>query len=77
MLVHLLEALASLPLWAGYGIVGGLLAISGAVLLRIGKHTIARIDVIPSQTVETMKENVQWIKAKATSDGTSKAHMPR
>lgn len=77
MLVHLLEALAGLPLWACYGIVGGLLAISGAVLLLIGKHTIARIDVIPPQTMETMKENVQWIKARATSDGTSKAHTPR
>jgi Putative Actinobacterial Holin-X, holin superfamily III len=77
MLVHLLHALAGLPLWACYGIVGGLLAISGAVLLLIGKNTIARIDVIPPQTMETMKENIQWIKARATSDGTSKAHTPR
>jgi Putative Actinobacterial Holin-X, holin superfamily III len=77
MLVHLLDALAGLPLWACYGIVGGLLAIIGAVLLLIGKNTIARIDVIPPHTVETMKENVQWIKARATSDGTSKAHAPR
>jgi hypothetical protein len=77
MLVHLLHALAGLPLWACYGIVGGLLAISGAVLLLIGKNTIARIDVIPPQTMETMKENVQWIKSRATSDGTSKAHTPR
>jgi hypothetical protein len=77
MLVHLLYALAGLPLWACYGIVGGLLAISGAVLLLIGKNTIARIHVIPPHTVETMKENVQWIKARATSDGTSKAHAPR
>jgi hypothetical protein len=68
MLVHLLNALAGLPLWACYGIVGGLFLIIGGVLLLIAKSTIARIDVVPQQTVETMKENVQWIKERATSD---------
>ena len=68
MLVHLLNALAGLPLWACYGIVGGLFLIMGGVLFLIAKHTIARIDVVPPQTVETMKENVQWIKERATSD---------
>jgi Putative Actinobacterial Holin-X, holin superfamily III len=76
MLVHLLNALAGLPLWACYGIVGGVFAIMGGVLLLIGKNTIARIDVVPQQTVETMKENVQWIREQVTPDGTSKAHMP-
>jgi Putative Actinobacterial Holin-X, holin superfamily III len=73
MLVHLLHALAGLPLWACYGIVGGLLAVSGGVMVFIGKNTIARIDVVPPYTVETMKENVQWIKERVTSDGTSKS----
>src|SRR5215831_9611494 len=68
MLVHLLHALAGLPLWACYGIVGGVLAMIGGVLLLIAKNTIARIEVVPQQTVETMKENVQWIKERATSD---------
>jgi len=26
--------------------------------------------------VETMKENVQWIREQVTPDGTSKAHVP-
>jgi Putative Actinobacterial Holin-X, holin superfamily III len=76
MLVHLLNALAGLPLWACYGIVGGLFVIIGGVLFLIAKHTIARIDVVPPQTVETMQENVQWIKEHATPDATSKAHVP-
>jgi hypothetical protein len=75
MLVHLLNALAGLPLWACYGIVGGLFLIIGGVLLLIAKNTIARIDVVPPQTVETMKENVQWIKEGATPDG--KTYVPR
>jgi hypothetical protein len=77
MLVHLLQALAGLPLWACYGIVGGLFVIVGGVLLLIAKNTIARIDVVPQQTVDTMKENVQWLKEQVTPDGTSKAHVPR
>jgi len=83
MLPHVLNALAGLPLWACYGIVGGLLAISGGVLLLIGTNTIARIDGVPPHTVETMKENVQlkenvpWIRERATSDETSKARAPR
>src|SRR5919198_4539257 len=60
MLVHLLQALAGLPLWTCYGIVGGLFVIVGGVLLVIAKHTSARIEGVPQQTVETMKENVQW-----------------
>jgi Putative Actinobacterial Holin-X, holin superfamily III len=75
MLVHLLHTLAGLPLWACYGIVGGLFIIVGGVLLLIAKQTIARIDVVPPQTVETMKENVQWIKEGATPDG--KTYVPR
>jgi hypothetical protein len=77
MLPHVLNALAGLPLWACYGIVGGLLAISGGVLLLIGTNIIARIDGVPPHTVETLKENVQWITERATSEGTSKAHAPR
>jgi putative superfamily III holin-X len=68
MLVHLLNALTDLPLWACYGIVGGVCALVGIVLLYMGKNQIARIDMVPQQTVETMKENVQWIKEKAISD---------
>ena len=77
MLPHVLNALAGLPLWACYGIVGGLLAISGGMLLLIGTNTIAHIDGVLSHMVETLKENVQWITERATSERTSKAHAPR
>jgi hypothetical protein len=77
MLVHLLQALTELPLWACYGIVGGVFVILGGVLLLLGKRTIARIEVVPQHTVETMQENVQWIREHVTPDETSKAHVPR
>jgi Putative Actinobacterial Holin-X, holin superfamily III len=71
MLVHLLHALTALPLWACYGIVGGLFAIGGVVLLVIGKQKLAHLDLVPQDTMVTMKENVQWIKKQVTANGTS------
>lgn len=68
MVVHLLNALTELPLWACYGIVGGVCAMVGGVLLYRAKNQMARIDIVPKQTVETMKENVQWIRKKAIAD---------
>jgi hypothetical protein len=71
MLVHLLHALTALPLWACYGIVGGLFAVVGGVLLVLGKQKMARLHVVPQHTVETMRENVQWIKQQVTPNGLS------
>jgi Putative Actinobacterial Holin-X, holin superfamily III len=68
MLVHLLNALSELPLWMCYGIVGGVCAIAGIALLYTGKKRMASIEMVPQQTVETMRENVRWIKEKAISD---------
>jgi hypothetical protein len=68
MLVHLLNALTEWPLWLCYGIIGGVCAIAGVALLYRGKQHISQIDMVPQQTVETMKENVRWIKKKATSE---------
>jgi hypothetical protein len=61
MLVHLLHALTALPLWACYGIVGGLLAAGGIGLLVLGKQKLVQLHLVPQDTVETMKENVQWL----------------
>jgi putative superfamily III holin-X len=70
MLVHALNALTGLPLWACYGIIGGMLAIVGVLMIYSGKKRISHIDMVPQQTVETMKENVRWIKEKAISNET-------
>jgi hypothetical protein len=61
MLVHLLDALTALPLWACYGLVGGLFAGVGVVLLVLGKRKLARLHLVPQKTAETMQENVQWL----------------
>jgi hypothetical protein len=64
MLVHLVNTVTELPLWSCYGMVGGVCILSGGMLLYLGKHPITHIDMLPQQTVETMKENVKWIQEK-------------
>src|SRR5581483_10592956 len=66
MLVHLLHALTDLPLWGCYGIVGGVLVVAGLIMLYTGKKAAEQIEVVPQETVETMKENEQWIKEQTT-----------
>jgi hypothetical protein len=66
MFVHLLQAFTDIPLWGCYGIVGTLLLVLGIGVLLTGKKTAKEIDVVP-QTVETLKENAQWIKEQTTS----------
>lgn len=63
MLVHLLHWFGNgqIALWGCYGIVGSLLALGGAALILQARNTAQQIDFVPRQTVETMKENVQWI----------------
>jgi len=71
MLVHVLAAYTDMPLWGCYGIVGSVLAVLGWVLLASGKYKVEEIDVMP-QTVETMKENAQWLREQTTSDTISR-----
>jgi hypothetical protein len=71
MLVHVLAAYTDIPLWGCYGIVGSVFGVLGWVLLASGKHKAEEIDVMP-QTVETMKENAQWLREQTTSDTISR-----
>jgi uncharacterized membrane protein YgdD (TMEM256/DUF423 family) len=70
MLVHLLDDFTALPLWGCYGIIGGGLLIVGLIVLGMSKHTVESVNVIPQQTIGTLKENAQWIKEQTTSNKT-------
>ena len=56
------------PVWAGYGVVGIVLAIGGYILLSSAQRRMKQINPMPEKTVETLKENVEWIKDRTTSD---------
>jgi len=70
MLAQALADLLDLPTWVGYGIVGLALAIVGYILLSSAQKRMKEISPVPEKTVETMKENVEWIKDRTTSDRT-------
>lgn len=64
MTVHLIHWATSgnVPLWGCFAIVGGSLAGAGAGLLYCGRERAEQIHFVPRQTVDTLKENIQWIK---------------
>lgn len=48
------------PLWGGYAIVGGTLAGLGMALVFWGKAQFSKFSPLPDQTMEGLKENIQW-----------------
>ncbi len=63
-----LAALLKWPPWAGFLIVGIVLAIIGAVMASAGQSRLRRVNALP-QTSKTIKENAEWIKNRTTSAG--------
>ena len=51
-----------LPLWACFGIVGGLFAGVGLALFLRGKKKLESFNPLPDESAEALKENVQWIQ---------------
>ena len=53
-----------LPYWAAAAIVFGLTAMIAAILLLVGKGMLNRVHG-PERTVQSLKENVEWLKTQA------------
>ena len=71
LILALAQGLADLlnwPVWAAYAVVGIVLAIAGAILFAAAQKRMQEISPVPEQTIETIKENVAWIKDRTTSD---------
>lgn len=64
MVVHLIfwATSGNVPLWSCYAIVGGTMALVGAILVYTGRNRAEKINLVPKQTVETLRENMQWMK---------------
>ena len=62
MVVFLLHEVGGLALWASFLIVGGVVAVAGAILLYAGIREVSKISLVPPQTAETLQENVQWLQ---------------
>jgi hypothetical protein len=67
MMVHLIHSLsgasdsASIPLWGCYGIVAAVFLVVGAGLGFLGFQSMQKVNPLPDQTAESVKENVEWI----------------
>jgi len=55
-------AAAGMPAWVAALVVGLLFCIGGGIAAMQGIKALKQIDPIPHQTVETLKEDGQWIK---------------
>jgi hypothetical protein len=62
MLDYLLKEYTTIPLWGCFGIVGGAFLLLGGLLIGAGVAKVRQFHLVPPQTAETMRENVQWIK---------------
>ena len=58
----------ALPGWAAALIVAALFLIVGFVLYRLGRQRLERVDPVPRQTIESLKEDTEWIKRQVSSD---------
>ena len=53
-----------LPAWAG-ALVGGIaVAVIGYALIRSGVAALGTVDLKPRQTIETLKEDAQWLRSQ-------------
>jgi uncharacterized membrane protein YqjE len=66
VLLGVVYALAlSIPAWAAAGAVGIALAIAAAASISAGMNKWKLVHPAPEKTIETIKENVQWMKNQA------------
>ena len=61
-LAWLLDQVMPVPL--AFFIVAVLYGIAAAVLISRGRQQLKQVDPVPRQTVETLKEDVEWAKAQ-------------
>jgi hypothetical protein len=71
MLVHLLHWLTAphganpdpsgVPLWGCHAIISGLFIVTGVCLFMTGRKMFQSFNPMPVQTIQTAKENVEWI----------------
>ena len=61
MLVHGLNRATRIPLWGCYGVVGGLMAVAGTVLIGAGTRKVGNLTLTPRRTIATLRDDLRWI----------------
>jgi len=60
MVAHFLNWMWEIPLWGGYGITGAVLALAGGLLFFRGQQQMDKINPLPENSIEAVKEDLQW-----------------
>lgn len=55
------------PVWAGFLAVALLLGAGGMVMFFTGRRRLRSVHPVPQQTVQTLKENSEWIARRLSS----------
>ncbi len=53
-----------MPAWLAFLIVGSLLAIAAGVAFTIGRKNLKALNPVPRKTIETLKEDMTWLRAR-------------
>lgn len=65
LLLTILFALATvIPMWGAALILFAVMFIAAVVLLNAGKKRFKTVHATPEKTIETVKENVEWVKSQ-------------
>lgn len=54
-----------LPIWLSCLIIGVLLGMGAGGAFLLGRMALQEVDPVPQRTVETMKDNIEWVKTRA------------
>ena len=61
----ILFALATvMPIWAAALLLFGIMGATTAVLVTAGTKRFKTVHATPEKTIETIKENVEWVKSQ-------------
>jgi len=60
MVAHFLHWMWDVPLWGSFGITGGILTLAGGFLFYRGQGQLDKINPLPENSVEAVKEDLQW-----------------
>jgi hypothetical protein len=52
------------PIGVAFLIVAVLFGIAAAIALKVGRERLAHVHAVPEETVETLKEDVQWLTSR-------------
>src|SRR5262249_28212126 len=64
LLACVLARATALPGWLAAFVMGILTGIVAAVLIKIGRERLKRVDAVPRQTIGSVRENVEWARER-------------